>query len=179
MLRWRLHPLQASKKYVCKQTVDCCRECNTPSTCALAWPGTLIVRVCTERTNACATVSTKNRTRNYPTSFQHYVLLINPPPLHPPRNPEYWYSRLQPGSMCWMRPFELYFLHVQYNFKQLPLCESCCPECWQELLISLVLFLNIFFNNMRRFFLSFILSFLFFFVFLLMATRHFLTKWQE
>ena len=31
-----------------------------PSTPALAWPGsTLIVRVCTERTNACATVSTK------------------------------------------------------------------------------------------------------------------------
>ena len=94
-----------------------------PSTRALAWPGTLIVRVCAKRTNACATVSTKNRTRNYPTSFQHQPLLINPPPLHPPRNPEYWYSRLQPGSI--MRPFELYFLHVQYNFKQLPLCESC------------------------------------------------------
>ena len=118
---------------------------TTPSTRALAWSGTLMVRVCTERTNACATVfiSSKNRTRNYPTSFQHYPILINPPPLHPPRNPEYWYSSLQPGSM-WMRPFELYFLHVQYNFKQLPLCESCCPECWQELLISLVLFLNIY-----------------------------------
>ena len=90
-------------------------------------------------------------------------LLINPPPLHPPRNPEYWYSRLQPGSMCWMRPFELYFLHVQYNFKQLPLCESCCPECWQELLISLVLFLNIFFWIIwaASFFLSFFLFFSF------------------
>ena len=43
-----------------------------PSTRALAWPGTLIVRVCAKRTNACATVSTKNRTRNYPPSFQHY-----------------------------------------------------------------------------------------------------------
>ena len=129
VLRCCLHPLQPSKKYVCKQTFDCCRECNTSSTRALAWPGTLMVRVCTERTNACATVfiSSKNRTRNYPTSFQHYPLLINPPPLHPPRNPEYWYSSLQPGSM-WMRPLELYFLHVQYNFKQLPLCKSCFPD---------------------------------------------------
>ena len=48
-----------------------------PSTRALAWPGTLIVRVCAERTNACATVSTKNRTRNYPPSFQHHPLLIS------------------------------------------------------------------------------------------------------
>ena len=55
-------------------------------------------------------------------------LLINPPPLHPPGNPEYWYSRLQPAVSLWMRPFDLYFLHVQYNFKQLPPCESCCPE---------------------------------------------------
>ena len=118
---------------------------TTPSTPALAWPGsTLIVRVCTERTNACATVSTKKSYSELPYKLPTLPLLINPPPLHPPRNPEYWYSRLQPGSM-WMRPFELYFLHVQYNFKQLPLCESCCPECWQELLISLVLFLNIFF----------------------------------
>ena len=144
MSRRRLHPSPPSKKYVCKQTFDCCRECNYAfCTCINMAAGTLMVRECTELSNAFATVSTKNRTRNYPTSFQHHPLLINPPPLHPPRNPEYWYSRLQPGSM-WMRPFELYFLHVQYNFKQLPLCESCCPECWQELLISLVLFLNIY-----------------------------------
>ena len=143
MLRCRLHPSPPSKKYVSKQTFDCCRECNHAFyTCISMAGSTLIVCVCTERTNACATVSTKNRTRNYPTSFQHQPLLINPPPLHPPGNPEYWYSRLQQGSM-WMRPFELYFLHVRYNFKQFPLCKSCCPECWQELLISLVLFLNI------------------------------------
>ena len=66
-------------------------------------------------------------------------LLINPP-----RNPEYWYSTLKSGSM-WMRLSELYFLHVQYNFKQSPLCESCQgPEWWQGLLISLVLLLNIY-----------------------------------
>ena len=87
-------------------------------------------------------------------------LLINPP-----RNPEYWYSTLKSGSM-WMRLSELYFLHVQYNFKQSPLCESCQgPEWWQGLLISLVCsWIYIFFNNMSRFFLSFFLSFLFFFL---------------
>ena len=84
-------------------------------------------------------------------------LLINPP-----RNPEYWYSTLKSGSM-WMRRSELYFLHVQYNFKQSPLCESCQgPEWWQELLISLVLLLNIYF------FIIWAASFfLFFFLFLL------------
>ena len=84
-------------------------------------------------------------------------LLINPP-----RNPEYWYSTLKSGSM-WMRLSELYFLHVQYNFKQSPLCESCQgPEWWQELLVSLVLRLNIYFLIIwaPSFFLSFF-SFLF------------------
>ena len=84
-------------------------------------------------------------------------LLINPP-----RNPEYWYSTLKSGSM-WMRLSELYFLHVQYNFKQSPLCESCQgPEWWQELLVSLVLLLNIYFLIIwaASFFLSFF-SFLF------------------
>ena len=88
-------------------------------------------------------------------------LLINPP-----RNPEYWYSTLKSGSM-WMRPSELYFLQVQYNFKQSPLCESCQgPEWWQELLVSLVLLLNIYFLIIwaASFFLSFF-SFLFFFFF--------------
>ena len=101
-------------------------------------------------------------------------LLINPP-----RNPEYWYSTLKSGSM-WMRPSELYFLHVQYNFKQSPLCESCQgPEWWQELLVSLVLLLNTYFLIIwaASFFLSFF-SFLFFFFFWY-TTRHFLTKWQE
>ena len=98
-------------------------------------------------------------------------LLINPP-----RNPEYWYSTLKSGSM-WMRLSELYFLHVQYNFKQSPLCESCQgPEWWQELLVSLVLLLNIYFLIIWA--ASFFLFFSFF-LFLLMATRHFLTKWQE
>ena len=84
VLRCRLHPSPPSKKCICKQTFDCCRECiTTPSTRALAWPGTLMARVRTERTNACAIVSTKNRTRNYPPSFQHHPL---------------WYSRLQRGS---------------------------------------------------------------------------------
>ena len=64
--------------------------------------------------------------------------------ISPLRNPEYWYSTLKSGSM-WMRLSELYFLHVKYNFKQSPLCESCQgPEWWQGLLISLVLFLNIY-----------------------------------
>ena len=178
MLRCRLHPSPPSKKYVCKQTFDCCRECNHAFYTCISMAGytygacMLVAYKC-----KCDCIDQKSYSE-LPYKLPTLPLLINPPPLHPPRNPEYWYSRLQPGSM-WMRPFELYFLHVQYNFKQLPLCESCCPECWQELLISLVLFLNIFFNNMRRFFLSFILSFLFFFVFLLMATRHFFTKWQE
>ena len=61
-----------------------------------------------------------------------------------------------------MRPFELYFLHVRYNFKQLPLYESCCPECCQELLISLVLFLNIYFLIIWA--TSFFLFFSFFFL---------------
>ena len=65
--------------------------------------------------------------------------------INPPRNPEYWYSTLKSGSM-WMRPSEIYFLHVQYNFKQSPLCESCQgPEWLQELLVSLVLLLNTYF----------------------------------
>ena len=178
MLRCRLHPSPPSKKYVCKQTFDCCRECNHAFYTCISMAG-YTYGACMHGAYKCMCDCIDQKSYSeLPYKLPTLPLLINPPPLHPPRNPEYWYSRLQPGSM-WMRPFELYFLHVQYNFKQLPLCESCCPECWQELLISLVLFLNIFFNNMRRFFLSFILSFLFFFVFLLMATRHFFTKWQE
>ena len=84
-------------------------------------------------TNACATVSTKNSTRNYPTSFQHYPLLINTPPLHPPLTLNIGIQGYN-QALCECD---------QYNFKQSSLCESCCPECWQELLILLVLFLNI------------------------------------
>ena len=83
--------------------------------------------------------------------------------INPLRNPEYWYSTLKSGSM-WMRLTELYFLHVKYNFKQSPLCESCQgPEWWQGLLISLVLLLNIYIFLIiwaASFFLSFF-SFLF------------------
>ena len=57
---------------------------TTPSTSALAWPGsTLIVRVSWRSVQTRVRLYwPKNRTRNYPASFQHYPLLINPP-----RNP--------------------------------------------------------------------------------------------
>ena len=167
MLRCRLHPSPPSKKYVCKQTFDCCRECNHPFYTCISMAG-YTYGACMRGAYKCMCDCIYIGQKSYselPYKLQHYPILINPPPLHPLRNPEYWYSSLQPGSM-WMRPLELYFLHVQYNFKQLPLCESCCPECWQELLISLVLFLNIFFWIIwaASSFLSF---FLFFFLFLL------------
>ena len=112
------HPSLPSKKYVCKQTFDCCREYKCMWDC----------------------IAQKSYSELSYIQSSNISLLINPP-----RNPEYWYSTLKSGSM-WMRLSELYFLHVQYNFKQSPLCESCQgPEWWQELLVSLVLLLNIYF----------------------------------
>ena len=164
MSRRRLHPSPPSKKYVCKQTFDCCRECNHAFYTCISMAG-YTYGACMHGAYKCMCDCIDQKSYSeLPYKLPTLPLLINPPPLHPPRNPEYWYSRLQPGSM-WMRPFELYFLQVRYNFKQLPLCESCCPECWQELLILLVLFFNIFFKIIwaASFFLSFLSSFFFFF----------------
>ena len=57
----RLHPSPPSKKYVCKQTFDCCRECNHAFYICISMAGYYTYRACimTERTNACATVLTK------------------------------------------------------------------------------------------------------------------------
>ena len=113
-------------KYACKETFDYCRECNQTFYTCISMAGytygacMLVAYKC-----KCDCIDQKSYSE-LPSKLPTLPLLINPPPLHPPGNPEYWYSRLQPGSL-WMRPFDLYFLHVQYNFKQLPICESCCP----------------------------------------------------
>ena len=69
-------------------TFDACQKCSksnfsSRATSALAWPGsTLIVRVRTERTNACATVSTKTSYSELP-----YKLPTQPPTNKPTAKP--------------------------------------------------------------------------------------------
>ena len=140
-------------KYACKQTFDYCRECNQTFYTCISMAG-YTYRAC---------IDPKSYSE-LPSKLPTLPLLINPPPLHPPGNPEYWYSRLQPAVSLWMRPFDLYFLHVQYNFKQLPPCESCCPELtgtfnFTSFVLEHKYFLII---SAASFFLSFFLFFLLF-----------------
>ena len=45
--RCRLHPSPPSKKYVCKQTFDCCRECNHAFYICISMAGQYTYRACT------------------------------------------------------------------------------------------------------------------------------------
>ena len=108
VLRCRLHPSPPSKKCICKQTFDCCCECNHAFYTCISMAG-YTYRACMHGAYKCMCDCIYIEQKSYselPYKLQHYPILINPPPLHPLRNPEYWYSSLQPGSM-WNRPFEL------------------------------------------------------------------------
>ena len=101
-----------SKKYVCKQTFDCCRECNHAFYTCISMAG-YTYSACMRGAYKCMCDCIDQKSYSeVPNKLPTLPATNEPIATTAPRNPEYWYYN---EALCERDYLNFNFLHVPYN----------------------------------------------------------------